>query len=142
MSSEDHQEAWGQWIEATSTAIREITCLRTHSGATMISMLDRARRESEASRTRHTTMTEQAIGITFSCTLQDLTQCHHTGTLIIMAADQATVVTVQDPRDQMTERAWVCILKEDAEASHSTRTTLPEENQEVTPAISSQEEDP
>jgi len=59
-----------------------------------------------------------------------------------MAADQATVVTVQDPRDQMTERAWVCILKEDAEASHSTRTTLPEENQEVTPAISSQEEDP
>lgn len=66
MSSEDHQEAWHQWIEATSMAIQENICLRTHSGATMISMLDRARRESEASRTRHTTMTEIATGITFS----------------------------------------------------------------------------
>lgn len=58
-----------------------------------------------------------------------------------MVADLDMVAMVQDPIDPTTAKAWVCILKEDGEESHSTRTTLPEEILEVTQATSNQAED-
>ena len=54
-----------------------------------------------------------------------------------MVADLVMVAMVQDPTDRKTAKAWVCILKVDAEENHSTRTTLPEENLEVTQETSS-----